>query len=376
MNTNNIIEMQKGNRNWTVKIKNGTNSSALVIYNWGFVSKKQTIKEVIYNSGKNIGKANETTPYEQALKEVFSNVKRKADKGYFLTYATDKELFNSIITPDTFKPMLASKLKPSMRNKLKTSPFQMQPKLDGVRCIAIYKDDKVCLYSRSGNQFKLLKHIEKKLNFLKDYEGLVLDGELYLHELNFQDIISAIKKKNFNTKLLEFHVFDCYSSNSSLKAHSIFSTRLNFLKKIEAKNNFKLVEAVNAKYYQIDNIYKSYLNEGYEGTVIRILNNSVYSQNKRSEYVLKYKPIDDAEFKIVDYKSEILTNGKNGIVYTCITPENKKFNVRPAGNMEERELEALKVLDNIGKQYTVEFQGLTLDGIPRFPVGKGFRYSS
>ena len=75
--------------------------------------------------GKNIGKANETTPYEQACKEAESKWKKQLDKNY--SEGEAKEL------PKT-DPMLAHKYKDKM-DKV-TFPCFWQPKLDGIRCVA------------------------------------------------------------------------------------------------------------------------------------------------------------------------------------------------------------------------------------------------
>ena len=73
-------------------------------------------------------------------------------------------------------------------------PCYVQPKLDGVRCVAVYPD----LFSRHGNPFPTLSHIKEEL--LKNTEHLILDGELYSENFNFEKIISLVKKKKKQTK--------------------------------------------------------------------------------------------------------------------------------------------------------------------------------
>jgi ATP-dependent DNA ligase len=65
----------------------------------------------------------------------------------------------------------------------------MQPKLDGVRCV-ISKDG---AYSRTGKEWLNIHHITTNLEpFFEKYPEVVLDGELYNHELkdDFEKIIS------------------------------------------------------------------------------------------------------------------------------------------------------------------------------------------
>ena len=82
------------------------------------------------------------------------------------------------------KPMLAHKYNP---DKIQY-PAYIQPKLDGVRCI-FTKDG---AFSRTGKQFKNLRHIESALySLFVTYPKLILDGELYNHELkhDFEKIL-------------------------------------------------------------------------------------------------------------------------------------------------------------------------------------------
>ena len=84
------------------------------------------------------------------------------------------------------KPMLAHKLDES-RIDFKEFIY-MQPKLDGVRCL-FTKDG---AFSRTGKQFMNIQHIEEELqDFFKQHPAMVLDGELYNHDLknDFEKII-------------------------------------------------------------------------------------------------------------------------------------------------------------------------------------------
>ena len=76
--------------------------------------------------GKNIGKANETTPVQQAEAEAKSMWQKRLDQRYRQTLEEIEEI--------VFLPMLAHDF-----TKQKTPieyPVDVQPKLDGVRCMA------------------------------------------------------------------------------------------------------------------------------------------------------------------------------------------------------------------------------------------------
>ena len=115
----------------------------------------------------------------------------------------------------TVKPMLAYKA------GIKPIDFSeqvfIQPKLDGVRCL-FTKDG---AFSRTGKQFMNVWHLESQLKeFFTIHPNIVLDGELYNHELkdDFEKIISLVRKqkptlddRNEATELINFHVYDFIS---------------------------------------------------------------------------------------------------------------------------------------------------------------------
>ena len=102
------------------------------------------------------------------------------------------------------KPMLAYPVsdKPIDYSK----PIFIQPKLDGVRCLIQYDSDpthefhncsRVEAYSRTGKLWKNIDHIlEELVPFFRKYPDVILDGELYNHDLkdDFEKIISLVRK--------------------------------------------------------------------------------------------------------------------------------------------------------------------------------------
>ena len=100
------------------------------------------------------------------------------------------------------KPMLAYPVskKPIDYSK----PTFIQPKLDGVRCVVQanpldydYYSLRIVAYSRTGKEWKNIDHIlEQLIPFFRKYPNVVLDGELYNHDLrdNFEKIISLVRK--------------------------------------------------------------------------------------------------------------------------------------------------------------------------------------
>jgi len=99
----------------------------------------------------------------------------------------------------------------------------IQPKLDGVRCLIQYErinanTETVIAYSRTGKEWRNINHILFNLRpFFQLNPGVVLDGELYNHDLkdDFEKIISCVRKtkptedhRNESKKLVQFHCYD------------------------------------------------------------------------------------------------------------------------------------------------------------------------
>ena len=95
---------------------------------------------------KNVGKANETTPVEQALSEIESKYEKKLSREYHKSIDDiDKKRY--------VKPMRAFEFK---NIELDWSrPHVIQPKLDGVRCVI----DKYGMKSREGKPILGAPHI-------------------------------------------------------------------------------------------------------------------------------------------------------------------------------------------------------------------------
>jgi DNA ligase-1 len=112
--------------------------------------------------------------------------------------------------------------------------------------------------------------------------------------------------------------------------------------------------------------HKKYVNDGYEGTMIRNLS-SLYQANKRSYDLLKLKDFLDEEFEIIGWKTG---KGKfsNIPTFLLVTREKKTFEAVPKGTEEERGIYLAEANNYIGKFATIRFFEYTADGIPRFPV--------
>lgn len=322
--------------------------------------------------GKNIGKKNETTPEEQAIKEAKALHKKKLDGKYRLTKSKARET--------VFLPMLAQDFR-KMKKPLKF-PVDVQPKLDGLRCTSYWEDGVIKLMSRNAKIDYIPTHIKEEVASLLP-EGSVLDGELYVHGMALQDI-NAISKKYREpdhpdypggTEQLEFVVFDGFHVECT--DHPWSRRREDLEKLIDSwggpdtvKVSLVKTETVHSQ-EELEAALKKFEEMGFEGVIIR-MHDGPYRLGHRSRDLLKYKNFMDDEFEIVSHK-EARGNDKGTVVWICQTKEDKQFEVRPKGTRKKR-AEWFKQAESFyGKMLTVRFQQYTKDGIPQFPVGINVR---
>lgn len=312
----------------------------------------QTTTTRVY--GKNIGKKNETTPFQQAKLEAESKWKKQIDKGY-----SENEAKERVPTA----PMLAHPWKENL-SRLKF-PCYFQPKLDGIRAVAENNGGKVILWSRQGKVLDKVPHINKVLEEITQ-PGQILDGELYCHGVPFQTLISWIKREQSDTARIQYHVYDMVSGEP-------FYRRFNAFCGIIGRNGGGIVKTVHTSTLSSKEDIETKLIEaterGYEGIMLRI-GDCTYTSGQRSRELLKVKEFQDAEFEIID-----VVEGKGKCegqgTFVCKTKEGAEFNCRCRGEDSQREAFWKNKKDYIGKQLTVRFFEWTTGEkpVPRFPVG-------
>lgn len=326
----------------------------------------QYTKEVF---GKNIGRANETTPYQQAEKEVISLWKKQIDKGYVESL---EELDNK---SQVLLPMLAHTYNDRKHDII--YPAFTQPKLNGVRCIANCKDNVIIYTSRGGKTWKFFEHLD---NDIKKLGNIILDGEIFNRDIPFQAITRLVKKKREETKELEYWVYDCIDfkdtsfNNRLARLLELFGEQGTWDEKIQGWRLGKLVLTPTSICYSEENMYehhKEFTKKGYEGTIIRN-HDSPYVIKYRTKHLQKHKDFIDDEFTIIGGR-EATGEDKGTVVFRCATKSGVEFDVRPQGTREQRRQWFNDINNLKGKQLTVRYQDLTEDGKPQFPVGLNIR---
>ncbi len=312
-----------------------------------------------YWSGVNIGKSNETTYLEQAINNANSIISKLRDAGFTEELPTGK--FNTDANGN-IKPMLAK----GFNEKHIKFPCLVQPKYDGVRCTISEGANGIDIISRLGKPYKI-PHLEKWA--LEHRTLLPLDGELYNHqELTFQEIVSAVKKLSDLTDSIRYVVYD--------RPIPDVSNKYRWERLIQDFKGVKDAPAYLSDYDICDNMeevwacHKKYTSQGYEGAIIRNMDGT-YEFGFRSNNLIKLKVFEDKEFEIVGVE-EATGRDAGTAIFVCKC-EGGIFNVKPQGSRELRTEYFRKAKNLIGKRVTVQYQGLSDDGIPRFPSAIAIR---
>jgi DNA ligase-1 len=356
MNNEDLVPLYKpdskgGVRVWSILV-DGTDYSI----SHGIVRGKMQ-RKVTTCYPKNVGRSNEVSAEDQAVKAAAAKwVQQKERKGYG-------------ITPEeatlSRKPMLAMDYHKSGHRI--TYPCGVQPKLDGVRALVErISEEKVSITSRTGKTFEAdLGHIEQWV--LENLEvGTILDGELYIHGKELEDVVSAVKKTKDMTAEVEFWVFDLIMEGAdNSRRTGILHTGLAPTGPIRLVKT-KLVHSEEEMKHE----HKFYVAAGFEGTILRN-REGLYRFNHRSPDLQKYKDFLDEEFPILD-----ITEDKDGYPVFLLACGDGVFNCVLRGDKEENREKYLQGQkdDVIGKYMTVKYQKKYRDsGLPQFPTGQVIR---
>jgi DNA ligase-1 len=317
--------------------------------------------------GKNIGKKNETTASMQANLEAQARWQKQKKKGYVESIEAAKTDQTDALIEGGVLPMLAQGYD---KHAAKINfPCFVQPKLDGIRCLAIIERGRATLWSRTRKPIYSCPHIVTELERQFANVTVTLDGELYNHDFknDFEKIVSAVRKDEPSEASLnvQYHVYDLVSSVDFHVRTAAVNREIENTEHVRKVMTFTAIDGDELTSY-----YDKFKAAGYEGAMAR--NREGHYENKRSYNLQKVKEFQDAEFEIIG-----IEEGKGKLaghaIFVCVTKKGDEFNVKLKGEtsflkrlFQERNLWEFSML-------TVQFQGLTAYGLPRFPVGLRIR---
>lgn len=369
----------------------------------GKIQRKETIC-----SPKNVGRANETTGEQQALLEAQSKWEKQVRLGY-------RESTDELQSEEVYSPMLAHDA--IKRSKDIVYPCYAQPKLDGLRCLVTFDQQGEPVFNSRGNKtYPIQGEIVEQIKDLRKATGFdMFDGEVYLHGLSLQKIVSLAKKwrtkedidaeinkeylaefkkwqkspetyikpepninkyGGYTSDDLEFHIFDIPSKatpwiiNDGISDYTDKVCRYADLMNTDhfvsnlSLDKIKIVHGhVFVDEEEVKVAIGILMQKGYEGVIIRNFK-GLYEFGQRSTDLQKWKIFQDAEAKVTRY-----TIDKNKeAVLECVEKDGTRFKCKMKGTHLDRNEESAQKL--IGKFITFSFQARTDDGVPQFPVGQ------
>lgn len=308
---------------------------------------------------KNVGRANETTPEEQAILEVESTIRKKINEGYC-------ETIEECQASTLILPMLAQELK--KQKSINWARAYAQRKFDGQRILAEKVGSHITLMSRGGKEVLTLDHIKREMVALSLPDG-IYDGEAYNRELgSIQQQMKAIKKERETTKLIQLHIYDIVSPLP-------FEARHDYLKNVIDDSNptIKLVETIKiGSKNELNELHAQFMEEGYEGSMVRISEKG-YEPDARSSQLLKNKDFIDMKLCIKDVIPEDDRPAQGKFIFDWEGATN-----HPAGDNilgcimkfshKEREEFLLNKQNYIGREVELRFFLYSEEGVPRHPV--------
>ena len=263
-------------------------------------------------------------------------------------------------------------------------------KYDGVRVIAIVKNNKATLYSRNGKIFYNFPNIENALS-KPEYNNMVFDGEVMSDD--FQALMKQVyRKSGAQTDDAYLALFDILPlkefNNGKSKLNSIDRKKvLNQLSKT-FEDVIKLVdyEIINFDSENGQNKFsimnKEALDKGFEGLMIKP--NENFYECKRSHAWLKIKPFIEVTLKIIDIQEGTGKHeGKLGAFHVEGDDDGKFFSLSVGSGLTDEDREKFWASkDNlIGRLVEIRADAVTqsIEGehyslrFPRFKNFRGFK---
>lgn len=252
----------------------------------------------------------------------------------------------------------------------------IEPKLDGVRCLAIKQNGSTTLYTRNGKTINGFPSIVEQIDNLP-VDDVVLDGEVMGSD--YKDTMEKLFKKT-GIKEADYHIFDLLPLDEFQNGESKlpYIRRRENLVEVSAffGDNLKLVKVYefinNPSVEDITKWVSIAESEGYEGTMVK--NGFATYKTKRTYDIQKCKTFYSDEFVIVDFEEG---DGKYaGTLGKVIVDVDGVLVGVGSGFTDEERHEIWNNKERFrGMQIEVQYQEkIAKTGSLRFPTVKSVRY--
>lgn len=259
-------------------------------------------------------------------------------------------------------------------------PVRVEPKLDGLRCVAVKHNGEVTMFTRNGTVLETLPRIKSLLE-AAPWDEFVLDGEVMGADWNESASVVMSHKKGKDDSNMIFHVFDAlhFSDWRDQENHLDLEDRVELVAELVSQVSSPSVVQVPGRLVnnkeELLAAYMADTDAGYEGIMVKDLVAPYLF--KRSSNIRKMKPVATYEGVIVGHYEGRRGSKREGMWggFEVVLPNGVV--TRVAGGFTDK-MKAEVNLDPdswIGRVIEMEGQpdpltgdGLTKDGKVRFPV--------
>ena len=246
--------------------------------------------------------------------------------------------------------------------------YAVEPKYDGLRCVAIIEGGSVNLISRNGLSFTSSDHLKPQLlEIVKGFGDCVIDGELVSG--NFNESSSAVRKKAQQDDSTNYHIFDIMDMDEWKTPAKPYYQRRQILESLlpatHSSGNLRLVPSFRViSEDEIMSLYNRFLDLGYEGAIVKNVK-GLYRKRKHRDW-MKLKEVNDVDLRV---ESLVQGEGKyHGMLGAVIVKfKNKRVSVGSGFSDEERELYWKEPNLILHKVIEIHYHEVTPDGSLRHP---------
>jgi DNA ligase-1 len=272
----------------------------------------------------------------------------------------------------TFEVSLAQKFD---MKRIKSDKVYVEPKLDGIRCLAIVERGEAKLFTRAGKQITNFDStVGVELAQLRDgcYDGEIMS-------VDFRELMRQVnRKEDKDISQVYFAVFDYINLKEwhAKKSKTQCAVRKEQIKnQLSTVGKFKYLRIVRFKTIEAteENFKKEHdywVSKGEEGIMIKDI--SAPYEFKRDWSVMKYKAFFDVDVRI---KGLLEGTGKHQGKLGSFVIDYKGKDVRVGSGLTDSLREELWIdrVKHIGRLIEVRYQEETPDGSLRFPTFVCFR---
>jgi len=243
----------------------------------------------------------------------------------------------------------------------------VQPKLDGVRVLIKKTNDGVEFFSRTSKSLNSLNSLASEFSL---FPNGVYDGEVVAKD--FKSVMEQIhREKDLDISNLKIVLFDINTPKY------IFLYRMYYLRTLCEAQGSNIVSCIDTfeatKTSEVEDFLELFLKQGYEGLMVR--NGISTYEPKRSKNLLKYKKVQEADLRIINFYEgkNRLKDSLGGLI--CLSEEGLQVNVGSGFTDSEREQYWAMKEALVGRMVEINYQEKTSKSY-RFPVFKKIRFDN